>query len=307
MTHRGWVSITPGRLYYGGHITPGDLHAHYAAQLLIGPELVLRDAAGKTCQLPAAFIPANTPHAIVSGTSTGLLALIDPAQTGVPGKGGARDGGLRDSGLTGSGLSDSGLRDSGLTGSGLTDSRLRDGGTRGGGLGDGGGQSRGVLPSGGHPGAGQPSGGHSAASWAVDLDPPTRFDLPTLAALVDDLTQAPRGGRHPAFVAALGVIASTLPAPVRLAAVARAVHLSESRLAHLFTEELGLPFRPYVLWERLRVALTSAAQGASLITAAHEAGFSDAAHLTRTVRRMMGDTPSALATGVRWLPFPPQG
>ncbi|WP_157249805.1 helix-turn-helix transcriptional regulator [Nonomuraea typhae] len=251
MTYRGWVSIAPGRLYYGGRITPGDLHTHYAAQLLIGPGLVLRDAAGDSRPLPAALIPANTPHAIVSGTSTGLLALIDPAQTGVPGW-------------------------------------LRD-------------------PRGGPPRDGRPPEGHSAASWAVDLDPPTRFDLPALIALVDDLTGTPPGGRHPALVAALEVVARTLPAPVRLAAVAHAVHLSESRLAHLFTGELGLPFRPYVLWERLRVALTSTAQGASLTTAAHEAGFADAAHLTRTVRRMMGDTPSALATGVRWLPFPSRG
>ncbi|MFI7108513.1 hypothetical protein ACIBK9_19570 [Nonomuraea sp. NPDC050227] len=51
----------------------------------------------------------------------------------------------------------------------------------------------------------------------------------------------------------------------------------------------------------VRAALSSLSRGATLTAAAHAAGFSDAAHLTRTVRRMMGDAPSALATGVRWL------
>ncbi|GAA3166468.1 hypothetical protein GCM10020001_109770 [Nonomuraea salmonea] len=56
-----------------------------------------------------------------------------------------------------------------------------------------------------------------------------------------------------------------------------------------------------MLWMRLRLALYALADGATLTDAAHAAGFSDAPHLSRTIRRMMGDAPSVLSTGVRWL------
>ncbi|WP_189248846.1 helix-turn-helix transcriptional regulator [Streptosporangium pseudovulgare] len=142
----------------------------------------------------------------------------------------------------------------------------------------------------------------SSAGWRVRLEVPAGRDQPTLQALVDHLAGAATPGpRHPALIHATEVIAATLPARIRLAEIARAVHLSESRLSHLFTSELGLPFRPYVLWMRLRAALSSLSEGATLTEAAHTAGFADAAHLTRVVRRMMGQAPSSLAAGVRWL------
>lgn len=46
------------------------------------------------------------------------------------------------------------------------------------------------------------------------------------------------------------------------------------------------------------MALASVSRGASLTEAAHAAGFADAAHLTRTVHRMMGEAPSALGCGL---------
>lgn len=76
---------------------------------------------------------------------------------------------------------------------------------------------------------------------------------------------------------------------------AQAQGLSPSRLGHLFSEQVGLPFRPFALWFRLQGVLGYLAQGANLTQAAHGAGFSDSAHLTRTFRRMFGITPSSLA------------
>lgn len=78
--------------------------------------------------------------------------------------------------------------------------------------------------------------------------------------------------------------------------IARHVCLSESRLIHLFTEQVGIPLRRYVLWMRLLTAFRMAAQGEqSLTQAAHGAGFSDSAHLSRTSRSMFGVTPSGCA------------
>ncbi len=71
--------------------------------------------------------------------------------------------------------------------------------------------------------------------------------------------------------------------------------LSPSRFMHAFTESVGVPVRPYILWLRLQRAACDLMDGASVTSAAHRAGFSDSAHLTRTFRRMLGATPSDLA------------
>jgi AraC-like DNA-binding protein len=71
--------------------------------------------------------------------------------------------------------------------------------------------------------------------------------------------------------------------------------LSPSRFMHAFTESVGVPIRPYILWLRLQRAACDLIDGATVTSAAHRAGFSDAAHLTRTFRRMLGATPSQLA------------
>jgi AraC family transcriptional regulator len=77
-------------------------------------------------------------------------------------------------------------------------------------------------------------------------------------------------------------------------ALAERVHLSPSRFQHLFKEQVGIPVRRYVLWQKMRRALDLAMAGDSLTTAALSAGFSDSAHLSRTVRAIMGVAPEFL-------------
>lgn len=70
------------------------------------------------------------------------------------------------------------------------------------------------------------------------------------------------------------------------------VHLSQSRFLHLFSQELGTPWRSYLIWRRALVAVTIASAGLPLTRAAHEAGYSDSAHLSRQFKDLFGYSPS---------------
>jgi AraC-like DNA-binding protein len=89
----------------------------------------------------------------------------------------------------------------------------------------------------------------------------------------------------------VNLVASNLHSPLRHPDLSAAVQLSPSRLSHLFREQLGIPVRRYVLWERLRVAAIALSQGGTATQAAHRAGFADSAHFTRTLTRAFGVTP----------------
>jgi AraC-like DNA-binding protein len=71
--------------------------------------------------------------------------------------------------------------------------------------------------------------------------------------------------------------------------------LSQTRFMHVFTESVGVPLRPYILWLRLQCASCDLIRGQTVTQAAHNAGFADAAHLTRTFRRMLGTSPTELS------------
>jgi AraC family transcriptional regulator len=111
------------------------------------------------------------------------------------------------------------------------------------------------------------------------------------------------GGVEPAVVSdprilrAISYIKSHLDSELTLEEVAGEAYLSPSRFRHLFVEETGMALRPYILWRRFVRVWELLTDGASLSTAAHRAGFADAAHLSRTSRRMFGFPPSALQVG----------
>lgn len=88
--------------------------------------------------------------------------------------------------------------------------------------------------------------------------------------------------------------AAQIEEPVGLSDAVAISGLSASRLRHLFVEQTGLPFKTYLLWLRLTRAVERFAAGATLTEAAHDAGFADSAHLSRTFRRMFGIAPANL-------------
>lgn len=86
---------------------------------------------------------------------------------------------------------------------------------------------------------------------------------------------------------------------ISLGETARRAGLSPSRLQHLFTAEIGVPFRRYRAWTRMRRAIAGIVDGANFTRAAHEAGFCDHAHFAHDFRRTFGAPASRSLTGVR--------
>jgi len=123
----------------------------------------------------------------------------------------------------------------------------------------------------------------AASREAADLVAGAREALRTLT---DGVEAPPPADRR--ILEAVAYLRNNLAGPVSLARTAAHVHLSPSRFRHLFVSEMGLAFRPYVLWLRLGRAVEAFAAGESLTSAAHDAGFADSAHLSRTFRRMYG-------------------
>ncbi len=103
----------------------------------------------------------------------------------------------------------------------------------------------------------------------------------------------PPPGRHPGVRRVLRYLREAPPeTDTSLNALAEVARLSPGRFMHAFTETVGIPLRPYLRWLKLERAGAALAAGASLGDAAYGAGFADAAHMSRTFRRMFGVPPS---------------
>lgn len=115
--------------------------------------------------------------------------------------------------------------------------------------------------------------------------------LPRLAG-----SSEPKRRTDPRILASMDWIGQNLSRPFSLPDAAAVACLSEDRFRHLFVQETGIAFRPYVLWSRLNLALKMGFAEQSWTDAAHAAGFADQAHLTRTCRRMLGLVPVRCAS-----------
>jgi AraC-like DNA-binding protein len=138
---------------------------------------------------------------------------------------------------------------------------------------------------------------HQVAKWRAELGP-TPNEARAEHWLIKFLMQRRRGlAIHPGVRRVLNHLQApqTVPDDLSLKTLAGIAGLSPSRFMHAFTQSVGVPVRPYILWLRLQRAACDLMNGATVTSAAHRAGFADNAHLTRTFRRMLGATPSDLA------------
>lgn len=99
-----------------------------------------------------------------------------------------------------------------------------------------------------------------------------------------------KDNKDPRIKQLLGYIETLENKQISASDLARTVGLSENRLIHLFTSEVGIPLRRYLLWKRLMTAITFILKGADFTEAAHAAYFSDSAHLSRTFKKTFGVT-----------------
>jgi AraC family transcriptional regulator len=109
---------------------------------------------------------------------------------------------------------------------------------------------------------------------------------------------APQARRlDPRVLRALQRIRESDDLRLSLKAAADAAFLSPSRFAHLFKQQVGLPFRRFMLWRKLTRAMLVIGREGTITAAAHAADFADAAHLTRTFYQMFGIPPSLMMRG----------
>jgi AraC-like DNA-binding protein len=127
-----------------------------------------------------------------------------------------------------------------------------------------------------------------AAEALVDA---ARGAVAALAALPASAAQAPV---DPRLAKAIDHLREHVRSGSTLAEAAAVATLSPSRFRHLFVQQTGSSFRAYLLWLRINVAIEAAMRGASWTDAAHDAGFADSPHLSRTFRRMFGINPATL-------------
>ena len=138
----------------------------------------------------------------------------------------------------------------------------------------------------------------AATSSALHGAMVTTASAPPWAALVQHLKlePLPLATLHPALRRVLRTLDQQLDKPLRIQQVADTMHCSASHAARLFKSQVGLPLRAYLRWRRLILAIHAVARGADLTHAAAEAGFSDSAHLSRTMRQTFGVEARTLLT-----------
>jgi len=115
------------------------------------------------------------------------------------------------------------------------------------------------------------------------------------------LAELPFKNRDQRIKNVLDFIADNIHTKITTEILMNVSYLSESRLLHLFKQEIGLPIRNYILWHRLQLAFKELTNGHSLTEVAYLTGFSDQSHLTRTFVKTIGATPSSLLKNSKFI------
>lgn len=126
-------------------------------------------------------------------------------------------------------------------------------------------------------------------------EPPEALEACDARKLADALVRsaAKAGGwpalkHEPRISTALKTLRAAAPETLPASALAARAGLSTDRFRHLFREQVGISPRRHQLWLKVRRALWEAASASQVTEVAPAAGFSDAAHLSRTIHKVFG-------------------
>lgn len=93
---------------------------------------------------------------------------------------------------------------------------------------------------------------------------------------------------------AITFIARSRDRQVSIKEVAAHVHLSESRIRHLFKQQVGQPIQNFMLWMKIVDSLNLIVKGSKVEETAYATGFWDASHMNRSYKTLLGVTPGAI-------------
>jgi AraC-like DNA-binding protein len=131
-----------------------------------------------------------------------------------------------------------------------------------------------------------------AEPWVYTLETLPQFDgiaLQDADACLQWLeAEWPATPLSPELSALIADVDGLLGEPVRVEDLAKRQNVSTSQLERRLGASLGLPAKQLAIWRRLRFAMGRVLAGATLTAAAHDAGFSDAAHFSRSLRATFG-------------------
>jgi AraC-like DNA-binding protein len=127
----------------------------------------------------------------------------------------------------------------------------------------------------------------------------TQYAGAALSDLLGFATKRARKQIDPRISHAIAKINAGVDDVVSASQAATSAGLSLSRFQHLFTQEVGVPFRRYRAWQRMREAIREIVRGESFTRGAHAAGFFDQAHFAHDFRRTFGAPASRSLSKVR--------
>lgn len=85
-----------------------------------------------------------------------------------------------------------------------------------------------------------------------------------------------------------------------LAELQNKVHLSSSRISHLFKQQMNMPLRSFQRQMKIMTAIRLLQHSSNLTEIAHHAGFTDSSHFTNTVKQYFGLPPGVASKSLSY-------